>query len=1125
MTNSPATRDGTTPALQIRLLGSAEILHDGEPVAGFRSAKAQALLYYLAAVGRPVTRATLVGLFWADQAENQARTNLNQTISNLRKVMGDALDITRQTAAFLPGHDYFLDTERLANAARDAQSLDVDALLVVATLYRGELLEGFQVRDAAEFEVWLQAERERLRQAAVTILGEAAHRCEQAGDTVRAEQSLRALLRIEPWREGAHRQLMLLLARSGARDAALTQYAACKQALAAALDVEPDDETNLLYQRIRSGQLAPDSLQQAIIPSISMQPDSGPEPWSGSGPIHDHPIQAAGRFAAQSAGTATPFIGRVRELAEIIECLADPQCRLLTLVGPGGIGKSRLAQQAALTLLHDPAAHTWLGDGIYFVALAAVETPGAVVAAVAQATGFQFYDNSPAPQQLVSFLRTKRMLLVLDNFEQLLAGEDAGIVLDWLSDLAAQAAHLKLLVTSREALGLQEAWFYPLAGLSLPVNGRDGLDDGHPLVDLEQSDAVQLFVQSARRARMGFSLSTTRDAVVRICSLVDGTPLGIELAAAWLKVLTADQVAAELERSLDILTARHQNMPARHRSIRAVCESSWQLITQPLRDVMRWLAFCRGGFRLEAAVELAGASILDLATLVEKSLLRQVETGRYEMHELLRQYALERLAARDESEEASQRHAAYYLEFLQRHSAQLAGPAQRQALDELAEEQENLHLAWQSAVESQDWQLVDRARAALYDLLQVRSAYLEGQELFTFTADHLQREARAEAAPEPLCRLWTHIRARQGAFAFYLGDYGHAAQLVGESLVEARRLGLASGVAFALNLLGQIAGWQGDRDRARSYLEESLRISRAIDHQAGIANTLHKLAQVHGSVGEYAEARRLAQESLELCRQLGRPDWIGYALDVLGWVTLCLGDYDACKTHYDASLRLFREIGDRLGTALALGGLGSVEWARGDDRLLPAAAYMTESLNICRSIGHRHHAASRLWYLGQIAVEQEDYWLARSYAQEGKTLAEEVGSRVFVAYNLCSLGEAEGGLGKLTQAQGYLISVLRIAGEVAHLPPLLIALIGLARLCLLQAQVDDQAIERWPERRQLAQVSLQVVIEHPSCWHPYRVRAQRLAQELAAQAGQSERRSVPAAGLAEVVAAWQELQA
>ena len=244
---------------------------------------------------------------------------------------------------------------------------------------------------------------------------------------------------------------------------------------------------------------------------------------------------------------------------------------------------------------------------------------------------------------------------------------------------------------------------------------------------------------------------------------------------------------------------------------------------------------------------------------------------------------------------------------------------------------------------------------------------------------------------------------------------------------------------------------------------------------------------------------------------MGRPDWIGYALDVLGWVTLCLGDYAACTDHYSASLRLFRDSGDRLGTALALGGLGSVEWARGGERLPQAAAYMAESLNLCRAIGHRHHAASRLWYLGQIAIEQGDFGRGRAYGEEGKALAEEVGSRVFVSYNLCSLGAAEGGLGNPGKAQDYLISVLYIASEVAHLPPLLIALIELARLCVPDA--PDAA------RRQLGRAALAAVIGHPACWQPFRERAQRLAAVLGAAGAPAS----PVLSLEGAVAAWQEL--
>lgn len=1106
------------------LLGSPEVRRDGQLLAGFRSAKAQALLYYLAVRGQPVMRATLVGLLWADQAEEQARSNLNQTLSNLRKVMGEALESSRQTVALAQEQIQALDVRDLSAAARQAQTLDTTALLTAASLYRGELLEGLLVRDAAEFDIWLQTERERMRDAAITLLVEAARRGAQASDPVAGEQALRLLLRIEPWRESAHRQLMLLLVRSGARDAALSQYAACRAALAAALDVEPDAETERLHAAIRSGEIGPD-LQTGVQPGrVSESP---PHPAERSSDTRSPAITHAGVKTKPEGpphnlpSQSTPFVGRARELADVVQCLADPHCRLLTLVGPGGIGKSRLAQQAALHVLHDKALAERFADGIFFVPLAAVDAFSGVLAAVAEAVGLLLYDQTPAEQQIRSFLAHKCMLIVLDNLEQLLSGDEAERVLAWLSDLLAATQKVTLLATTREGVGLQEAWFYPLDGLLLPAQvaeesawaAMNGMGDP----DLPQADAVQLFVQSARRAKVGFSLSTTQDAVARICRLVDGVPLAIELAAAWLKVLTAEQVAAELARSLDILTTRHQNVPLRHRSMRAVYASSWQLLAPPLQAVLRQLALCRGGFGLEAAGQIAGASLFDLATLVEKSLLRQAENGRYEMHELLRQYTVEQVAEHGEMEAMRRRHADYYLNLLQRRGAALTGAAQRQALNELAEEQENLHVAWQWAVGAGEWQRVEKALAALYNFMQVRSSYWEGKELFDLAATALS----APSHPLTPSSLWVRIRARQGAFIFYLGQYDAAVLLVEESLAQARSLALGADEAFALNLLGQIAGWQGAHEQARIYLQESLAICRRLADRAGRANALHKLAQIDGSVGDYAAARLHAQESLDLCRQVGRPDWIGYALDVLGWVTLCLGDYEACTQHYTASLHHFREIGDRLGIALALGGLGSVEWARGGDRLLSAAAYMTESLNLCQAIGHRHHAASRLWYLGQIAVEQEDYWQARDYAEEGRALAQEVGSRVFVAYNLCSLGAAEMGLGNVAQAHAHLLSVLRIASEVAHLPPLLMALIELARLSLHEGGGPPQS--RLAQRR-LAQESLAAVIAHPACWQPYRVRAQRVIEQLAAAAGgQAAAAQAAAISVEQAVAAWQKL--
>ncbi|MBI1877997.1 MAG: XRE family transcriptional regulator [Chloroflexi bacterium] len=325
---------------------------------------------------------------------------------------------------------------------------------------------------------------------------------------------------------------------------------------------------------------------------------------------------------------ATPFIGREKELADITRRLKDPTCRLLALIGPGGIGKTRLAIRAAQHLVDAQPTELIFVHGIIFVPLTPVSSLGGLVAAIAEAANFTFYSNVPPQQQLLDYLREKEMLLVLDNFEQLLTppeGEDASGV-DLLAEILAVAPAVKLLVTSRETLNLQEAWFHPIAGLAFPEL-LPAPSAERTVAEVEAYDAVRLFVQSARRAQVGFSLAAEQKSVVRICRLVEGMPLGIELAAAWLKTLACDQIAHEIERSLDILSTRLQNMPERHRSMRAVFEHSWRLLVEAEQAVLQRLSVFRGGFQYQAAESVADASLMTLAALVEKSLL-QVTSAR-----------------------------------------------------------------------------------------------------------------------------------------------------------------------------------------------------------------------------------------------------------------------------------------------------------------------------------------------------------------------------------------------------------------------------------------------------------------------------------------------------------------
>src|SRR5512143_2786604 len=345
----------------------------------------------------------------------------------------------------------------------------------------------------------------------------------------------------------------------------------------------------------------------------------------------------------------TPLIGRQHEVEELGQLLHDPHCRLLTLVGPGGIGKTRLAIETAVHI------QTIFADGVYFVPLASVSATRFIVPVIADAIGFTFQSASLIdPQlQLFNYLKEKQVLLVVDNLEHLLA--EPGV--EVLADLLANAPRVKLLATSRESLGLQDEWAFEVQGLPIP---ESRYTEGSA-----QNTSVELFLQRARRAHVGFH-ATPADypAIVRICQLVNGMPLGIELAAAWVRTLTCDEIAREIERGLDFLSVSTRDLPARHRSMRAVFDQSWKLLSEEEQTVLLRLSVFQGGFQREAAEQVAEATLAVLSTLVTKSLVRRSGAGRYDLHELIRQYAADQISKLPDALAATRaRHGSYYLAY------------------------------------------------------------------------------------------------------------------------------------------------------------------------------------------------------------------------------------------------------------------------------------------------------------------------------------------------------------------------------------------------------------------------------------------------------------------------------
>lgn len=768
----------------------------------------------------------------------------------------------------------------------------------------------------------------------------------------------------------------------------------------------------------------------------------------------------------------TPFIGREQELANIAQHLADPACRILTLMGPGGIGKTRLAVQAA------NKRTDLFPDGVFLVSLAAVPESDLLLLAVANAVGFSFYSEETAVSQFISYLRHKKLLLILDNFEHLMEG------ISLLVQILQQAPDVKLFVTSRERLNLRGEWAFTLRGLDFP-SVKDVLTPEWDQ-DFAQYSAVQLFQQSALRARADFVLSKQdRPFVARICQLVDGIPLGIELAASWVRVLSCRNIAAEIEKSYEFLSTHWHDVPERHRSLQAVFDYSWNLLTEPERNVVRQLAVFRGGFQREAAVSVAGTSLWQLSTLVDKSFLQRTTTGgvdtRYQMHELLRLYAMEKLRSQDNEQVVRNRHCAYYGDFMQYWGESLYGPTQSSALEAISEEIENVRAAWRWAVAQEQVSIVGQLLEPLFHFYDMRGWLRKGRATLEKAIQHLRQQPQT---PELLPILGKAL-ARQGQFLFRLGEYQQAIPLLQEGLTLFRSLDRPRDVVLLLNMLGRMAYRRGEYPEAGMYCQESLALCQRINYQWGMVNALETLGHCAADQGDYRAAQQYHQQGVDTARRVGDQRAIASLLNGLGYTGWHLGEYAAAAAYCQESLQIFREIGDRWGSVMALKNLGNIAGDQGDNK--QALAWYAEGLVVSRAIGFRWGEAALLNNQGNIAWLQGDYQQAKQLCAQSVATWREIGYQYGLSGSLETLGNVATTLAEYADARAYFREAMETAVAIDAVPLILEIFVGVARFCAQTGELSE------------ALTLLTFVRAHPALDQEGRIKAQSAWDELLLQ--------------------------
>jgi len=792
--------------------------------------------------------------------------------------------------------------------------------------------------------------------------------------------------------------------------------------LAACLEIPPQDQPKFIRaaRAERSIEHLPGTYSQTLLGTASS------------------PVSAPASYPASNLPASfTPLVGREPELSELTRLLLQPGCRLLSLLGPGGIGKTRLALEIANRLFAQDLP--LFADGVFYIPLAHIESSERIIPAIARALNFNFSGPGEPATQLFKVLRRKKMLLVLDNLEHLMSADEL------VAEILESSPGLKILLTSRERLNLHGECLFEIHGLPVPQLGS--------MDDIESYSSVALFLQAARRSLPGFKLDEgNREFISHICRSLDGMPLGIEMAASWVRVLSCREIEAEIKRDLDFLIAPGRNIPERHRSLRAVFDHSWRLLSPSEQDALKKMSVFSGDFSREAAEQVTGTGLAQLSALVDKSLVERSGEGRFRLHDLIRQYAATYLAQDPNvAAETRHQHAQHYLKRIYAAGPQIKSQLQNNAIVSLTADTENIRLAWDWAVQQGYMEELCQAGHPLMLYHELRNSFHDGRELFKQAVDKIRELlATCQAGNSRYEHTLADMLSSLGWFTFRLGQVDEAFELIRQANQLLRKSQQPASLALNLWHSATVCWFAGQFDEATQFVLEGLAIEREMGNAWAVANLTVNLGALAHEKGDYDQAYRLLTEGLALSRSCGDPRLISFAIIYLDRNPQIRGSYAEMKPLLVEVLDLAVQTGNRYGKGVALERLALAEQAAGDRQC--ARQLMQESIQLFTEIEDPWSLSRGLTLLGNLSCSGGDW-------QE----AEQVFAEAFST----SMG--------------------------AHLyPNALDALAGLAAARAGQGDLNS------------AQEMCRVVLQHPSATHDARLQAEQVLGEMEQAAGFSD---------------------